>query len=120
MEKKYVRLAIVGGRDFQNYAYMQECLSELQKEYTIIGVISGGAKGADTLGEKWADQNKITKRIFPADWEKYGKSAGMRRNKDIVDNADIIAAFWDGKSRGTANTIERARLSRKILKIYKY
>lgn len=120
MTKQYIRLAIVGGRDFQDYDYMKRCLSALQEDYTVLEVVSGGARGADSLGERWADEQGIRKKIFPADWNRYGKSAGFRRNRDIVANADLVAAFWDGRSRGTANTIELARMAMKTVKTFKF
>jgi predicted Rossmann fold nucleotide-binding protein DprA/Smf involved in DNA uptake len=115
-----VRLAIVGGRDFSDYAYMQECLRKYRETHTVIQVVSGGARGADSLGERWAVENGIERRIFPADWNRYGKSAGFRRNRDIVAGCDAVAAFWDGRSRGTENTIALARAAGKPVTIYKY
>lgn len=117
---KTVRLAIVGGRDFQDYEFMKTKLAELGKKLQIVLVVSGGARGADTLGERWADENGIPKNIFPALWDKYGKSAGFRRNRDIVAGSDAVAAFWDGKSRGTENTIAIARAAGKPVYIFRY
>lgn len=115
-----VRLAIVGGRDFADNDYMKKCLQGYRKENTVIQVVSGGARGADSLGEGWAKENGIPTKIFPAQWDKYGKSAGFRRNKDIVANCDAIAAFWDGRSKGTENTISIARMNSKKVTIFKY
>ena len=115
-----VRLAIVGGRDFADYDYMKRCLEGYRKENTVIQVVSGGARGADSLGERWAKENGIPTKIFPAQWDKYGKSAGFRRNKDIVANCDAVAAFWDGQSRGTENTISIAQSNSKKVTIFKY
>lgn len=117
---RYIRLAIVGGRNFQDYDYMKRCIDQLRKEYSVIGIISGGARGADTLGERYAREAGIDTRIFPADWDRYGKSAGFRRNRDIVANCDAVAAFWDGRSKGTQNTIELARAAGKPVRIFKY
>lgn len=72
-------------------------------------VVSGGAKGADQVGEKWAKEKGLEISLFPADWEKYGKRAGPMRNKLMAENADGLIAVWDGKSRGTASMIELAR-----------
>ena len=118
--KKYIRLAIVGGRDFQNYDYMKQCIDQLRQNHCVISIVSGGARGADSLGEHYAKENGIDTRIFPPDWERYGKSAGFRRNRTIVDNCDMMAAFWDGSSRGTQNTIELARAAGKPVRIFKY
>lgn len=118
--KPIVRIAIVGGRDFSDYGLMKERLAEVAQQYTIICVVSGGARGADTLGERWAKENGISTMIFPADWDRFGKSAGFRRNKDIVANADLVVAFWDGKSKGTKSTIDLAKTARKMILIYPY
>lgn len=77
--------------------------------------MSGGAKGADSLAERFAKENNIETMIFPADWDKYGKNAGYIRNKDIISNSDIVIAFWDGKSKGTKISIDLAKQSSKIL-----
>ena len=81
-------------------------------------IISGGAKGIDRLAEKYADENNIPKLIIKPEYEKYGKSAPLRRNKTIVENADIVIAIWDGKSNGTKFTIEYAKKIRKTSEIY--
>jgi len=109
-----VRLAIVGSRTFNSYeqlaGFIYDSLCPL--DY-ITEIISGGAKGADLLGENFAENNDISCKVFYADWDKYGKSAGFIRNQTIVDNCDMILAFWDGESRGTADTIEKAKKAKK-------
>jgi len=72
-------------------------------------LIAGGARGIDTIAEKWAKRHNIKTEIYKAEWDKYGKSAGMKRNKIMVDKADFVLAFWDGKSHGTLNSIEYAK-----------
>jgi hypothetical protein len=99
-----VRLAIIGSRSFNNIELIQEVLKEYI--YTTKMVISGGAKGADKLAQDWAIQNDIPVKIFLPDWTKFGKAAGVIRNKQIVLDADFCIIFWDGKSKGTKNTIE--------------
>jgi hypothetical protein len=115
-----MKLAIVGGRDFNDEFIMAEYISIFIVAYTNdeldppkIEVISGGAKGADTLGERFARINRCPVTIFKPEWNKYGKSAGFIRNQTIVDNCDMVLAFWDGKSRGTADTIEKAKKAKK-------
>jgi len=83
-----------------------------QSGWDISEVVSGGAKGIDKAGEIWADNSGIPKKIFKAEWDRYGKSAGHRRNMEM---AEYIAPFcggllaiWDGKSRGTKDMIEIA------------
>lgn len=76
---------------------------------SISKVVSGMAAGADKHGEKWAEENKIEVIRFPAEWKKYGKSAGHIRNKIMAKNAEGLIAIWDGKSRGTFNMIILAK-----------
>lgn len=103
-----MKFIIAGGRDFSNYNLLKEScdLLLLQK---VQEVISGDARGADSLGEKWASENKIRTTIFPANWNKYGKSAGYKRNVQMADYADGLIAFWDGNSRGTKHMIDIAK-----------
>ena len=105
------RVIIAGGRDFTDYDLLkQHCDYMLSRraEGEEIVVISGGASGADALGEKYARERGYSLRQFPAKWELYGKRAGPMRNREMADNADALIAYWDGKSRGTKNMIEEA------------
>ena len=112
---KNSKVAIVGSRNFDDY----ELLSERLKNYVgnISEIISGGAKGADSLAEMFADEYGIKKTIFKAEWDKFGRSAGIIRNKDIVKNCDVLIAFWDGKSKGTKNSIDLATIQNKKVTI---
>jgi hypothetical protein len=98
-----MKLAIVGSRTFNNRQLLESILDKHKNKVTLV--VSGGAKGADSLGESWAINNNIPVKIFKPDWKKYGKSAGMIRNEDIIKECDICIAFWDEKSKGTANSI---------------
>ena len=80
----------------------------------------GGAKGADKLSEKWADDNNIDKDIYYPDWNKYGKKAGYIRNQSIIENSDRVIAFWDGSSKGTSHSINLAKKDDKPYKIIYY
>lgn len=108
-----MKLAIVGSRSFggctNDYEILRSKIFNLFKLKDIHLIISGGARGADTLAEKFAKEFGIPKRIHFAGWEVYGRSAGYVRNARIVQDADKVVAFWDGKSRGTANTIKLAK-----------
>ncbi len=106
------RIIIAGGRDFHNYSLADNALAEITKGIHPgdVQLISGGAKGADTIGEALAQQYKTNTAIFPAQWDKHGKSAGYIRNSLMADNADILLAFWDGKSKGTGHMIDLAKL----------
>ena len=77
--------------------------------FDITEVVSGTARGVDQLGEQYARaMGKLIKR-FPAEWDKYGKSAGYKRNEVMAEYADALIAVWDGKSRGTSHMIDLAR-----------
>lgn len=109
-----MRLSIVGGRNFNDYALLASTIfNNLCPLDFITEIISGGAKGADTLGADFAENNDIPLKIFPAEWDKYGKSAGFIRNQTIIDNCDVVLAFWNGESKGTADTIEKAKRAKK-------
>ena len=71
--------------------------------------VSGEARGADSLGKRLAYENEWEVLSFPADWDKYGKTAGYKRNDEMARNADALIAFWDGKSRGTKHMIDLAK-----------
>ena len=109
-----MKLAIIGSRTFDNYKLLKEELQPYKDKITLV--ISGGAKGADSLGESWAKENNIPTQIFLPDWSK-GKGAGFERNKDIIKNCDVCIAFWDMKSRGTAHSIGLCKLQNKPYKI---
>lgn len=107
-----MKLAVVGSRSFSDYNRLKAELDKYPEKITEI--ISGGARGADTLAAKWANETNIPLTVFLPNWDKYGKSAGYKRNKQIVDAADAILAFWDGYSSGTYHTISLAEESNKL------
>jgi hypothetical protein len=100
-----MKLAVIGSQTFTDYPLLLAKVKELNPSL----IVSGGAKGADKLGERAADELNIPKLIFLPDWEKYGKAAGFIRNRDIVANAEVVLAFWDGASKGTKNSLDLAR-----------
>lgn len=79
------------------------------------GIVSGGARGPDSWAESIAEQQGRETKIFPAEWEKHGRGAGLKRNKDIVAAADSCLVFWDGESRGTNHFIKTAYKAHKDL-----
>ena len=76
---------------------------------TCTEIVSGGAKGIDTCARIWAEKRGLTVTEFLPDYQRYGRSAPMVRNRQIVDYADAVLAFWDGKSKGTAYTVKYAQ-----------
>lgn len=80
-------------------------------------IVSGGAMGVDFCGELYAKDCGLNLKIFPAEWNKYGKSAGYIRNKQMAAYADALIAIWDGKSRGTKNMVEEMQKLNKLVYI---
>lgn len=99
-------VGIVGSRGFTDEAFMEQMVEDAVGIENIDCIVSGGAKGADSLGERLAIKHNIPTIIYKPNWLKYGKSAGMIRNKEIVEASDVVIAFWDGESKGTMNTIQ--------------
>lgn len=117
------KVIIAGSRGFSNYKLLKEkCneyLREKRKEYNII-IISGGARGADTLGEKYAQDEGFSLEVFPANWNKFGKSASFIRNEQMAEIADALIAFWDGKSHGTKHMIEIMENKKLLVRVVNY
>jgi hypothetical protein len=109
-----MRTIIAGSRTMTNYDVAALAIDMCPWEITTI--ISGGAKGVDSLGEIYAFQHNIPLEVINAEWEKYGKSAGVIRNEKMAEVAEAVIIIWDGVSRGTANMIENAK--RKNLKMH--
>lgn len=111
-----MRLAVVGSRGFDNYQLLCKYLDEINPGM----IVSGGAIGADYLSQKWAKDRGKAALIFYPDWKGLGKQAGFIRNEHIIINSDKVIAFWDGKSKGTKNSIDKAESLGKELKIVLY
>jgi hypothetical protein len=116
-----MNIAIVGSRGFSDYYLLETTILEhlCSAKKWPIKLISGGAKGADTLAEQLAENFNLEIQIFLPDWDKHGKAAGFIRNTQIVEACDFLFAFWDGESRGTKHSIDIARkLKKPTLIIY--
>lgn len=113
-----MKLAVIGSRDFNDQKLLEKTLDKLNETWQISVVVSGGARGADSLAETWAKKNKIETLIFKPDWDTFGKSAGYRRNLDIITNSDKVLAFQVNKSRGTQHSIDIAKKQGKEVFIY--
>jgi len=106
-----MKLAIIGSRtvgkiDFDQFiTTLPDC------------VVSGGAKGVDTLAERWAEAKGVKTLIFKPDYDVYGRTAPLVRNRKIVEACDCLLAFWDGKSKGTKYTADYARLQGKPVQV---
>lgn len=109
------RIAVVGSRTFNDVTSLERELSKFRPEI----IVSGGSKGADQLAEKYAAKHGLLVEIYEPDW-RLGRGAGLIRNTEIVKNADLIIAFWDGKSRGTLDSIKKAEKMEKPVVIVRF
>lgn len=128
MQEKFY-LLVVGSRGYDNYSEMCEKLDFLLKNQIAqnrkIIIVSGGARGADELAERYADERGYEKHIMPADWEKYGRCAGYHRNNDMhlfistpSDKKRGCICFWDMQSRGTRHSFKLAKDSGNPIQVF--
>lgn len=103
-----MRIIIAGSRSFDNYECLSDFCTMALSNQDKVEVVSGTASGADKLGERFAMENNYHLSRFPANWDKYGKSTGYKRNAEMAKYADALIAFWDGNSRGTKHMIDLA------------
>ena len=122
-KKENFKVVIAGSRGFSNYKLLRESCNKLlfekRKTHNII-VVSGNAKGADQLGEKYSKDEGFDLEVYPAQWKKLGKSAGYKRNEQMAEIADGLIAFWDGESKGTKHMIDISNKKGIDVRIIKY
>lgn len=117
---KELRIIIAGSRDFNDYKLLKTSIRDILKNISLEGIskikiISGTARGADQLGERFAKQFKLEVVMFAAKWDIFGKRAGYIRNEEMAkyavedNNFGMLVAFWDGESRGTNHMINLAK-----------
>lgn len=112
-----MRVVIAGSRTITDYFEVKQAI--LLSGFVITEVISGDARGVDKLGETWAKENKIPVQIFPADWLRYGRAAGFRRNRQMAFYSDALIAVWDGSSRGTGDMIRQMEKLKKPFYVHR-
>lgn len=106
-ERDSMKVIIAGSRTITDPAVLDEGLKQLaQAGWHITEVVSGGAHGADILGEQWAEEAGMPVRQFLPDWEEHGRSAGFRRNAEMAVYAHAALVLWDGVSRGARSMID--------------
>ncbi len=118
-----MRIIIAGSRDFDDYELLERTMNRLTLRVDNITVLSGGAKGADTLGEQWALCNMFPVERYHPDWTKHGKKAGPIRNDEMakaVGPKGKCVVFYDGSSPGSTNMIETAKAYGLKLKVIYY
>lgn len=120
--KKKIKLIIAGSRSINDYKLIDKAIAFAEIDITRIKeVVSGGARGIDSLAKKWAENNGIKVKVMQANWSdldeepcivrknqygKYNALAGINRNRQMADYADALLAIWDGESKGTNHMIE--------------
>ncbi len=109
-----MKLLIAGSRKIETF----DLSPHIPPETKLI--IAGGARGIDTLAERYADENQISKLILRPQYSRYGKAAPLKRNEQMIDLADAILVVWDGKSKGSHHTITHAKKSHKRLTVIIY
>lgn len=130
---KELRIIIAGGRNFDDFPLLMKKCNEIlynidnrYEDFETVRIISGTAKGADQLGERFAKVFGYPVYLFPANWDMYGKSAGYRRNAEMAmfakaDNSiGVLIAFWDGKSKGTKHMIDLANKNELEVNVINY
>jgi len=114
------RLAVVGSRDFDDFELFVKIMDRLRLVKVIDVIISGGAKGVDSMARHYSEVNGIDFEEYLSDWDKHGRSAGFIRNQTIWDNSTSGIAIWDGISKGTAHSFEISKKQNKPLIIFNY
>lgn len=114
------KVIVAGGRDYDDYETLKSKLDKLLQNKKDVQIVTGKARGADSLGEKYALEKSYSIAEFPVDWDSYGKSAGYRRNAEMADYADACVCFWDGASKGTKHMIDLAEKKGIKLRIIYY
>jgi hypothetical protein len=110
-----MKTIIAGPRNYHEYSTI--CEAVRNAGITITEVVSGKATGGDALGERWAAENGIPVKEFPADWEAVGQAAGPGSHKQMVDYAEALVAVWDGESKSIGNMIKQARAAKLLVHV---
>ena len=118
--KQIIKIAVVGSRSFEDYTLFEKVMKTYLSEFDNVAFVSGGAKGADALAQRYAEENGVEMIVFKPEWSRYGRGAGYVRNKQIWQEADRGIAFWDGKSKGTQHSFKLAHELEKPLQVYDY
>lgn len=102
-----MKLGVIGSRSFSDKEKLFRELETYVNRASLL--VSGGAEGADSLAECWAVENNVPLELFLPDFDAFGGGAYRIRNEKIVENVNLIVAFWDGKSPGTKMTLDYAK-----------
>ena len=111
-----MKIAVVGSRQVLDEPVIQKVLDTYLGKMTVL--ITGGAKGVDTLAERWARKNDIPVEVYLPDWKNLGRAAGIVRNRAMVMECHECIAFWDGISKGTKSTIDMCKKQNKPVVVF--
>lgn len=111
-----MKVIIAGSREITDMEVLYDAIND--SGFYLSEIVSGGARGVDTLAIQTADDKKIPLKVFPAKWDIFGKSAGYKRNVEMAEYADALIAVWDGVSKGTKHMIDIA--NNKGLEVFVY
>ena len=120
---KEFKLIVAGSRDFDNYPLMHESIQRVLGELAddlSVSIVSGMARGADSLAVQWATIHQCVLYKYYAQWDTYGRRAGYVRNEEMANNSSGLLAFHDGVSKGTAHMIAIARAKGLYVKVINY
>jgi hypothetical protein len=118
-----IKIIVAGGRNYTDMAVVEAKTLEFIHQYYSpfeIEIVSGGAFGADKMGERVAYKYSYSVKLFLPDWQKYGPAAGPIRNREMAEYADVAVVFWDGKSKGTKNMISEMKRLNKTCHVVTY
>jgi len=117
-----IKVIVAGSRGFDSYRLLKFKLRNLlmNVDLTEVEIVSGGARGADSLGERFAREHGCKIKRFIPDWDSLGKQAGFVRNWEMAKYADACVVFWDGKSKGAKHMMDLARKEELKLRIVRY
>jgi hypothetical protein len=119
-----IKVIIAGTRNFDNYELLKQKMDKILagrvRNNEEIIIVSGTARGADKLGERYARERGYKIKRFPADWDKNGKRAGYIRNEQMAKYADACVCFWDEQSKGTKHMIDLAKQYKLALRVINY
>lgn len=104
-----MKIIIAGSRDIEDYALVERAALESGWIDGETEIVSGMARGVDMLAVRFAQEHDLPLHRFPANWDKFGRSAGMIRNDEMAQFANALIAVWDGRSVGTRGMIQIAR-----------
>ncbi len=115
-----MKVIIAGSRGFNDYETLCRICDHMLQNQKEVEIVSGTARGADKLGERYAKDRGYQVRLFPADWDKYGNAAGYIRNAEMAGYADALIVFWNGVSKGTKHMIDLAKKHGLKIKIHRF